>query len=133
MGNRDELGDIEVQTQRMLDAARARLSELEKERKLLTERIVQLEILLGVRRVDGVKRRAKRISTQRLRDDVIAVLNAAPEQRLRATEVLRLLVDERGYPGTRSMRTRIYTALSGWSDAGEVVRRVDRGVYQLLE
>lgn len=124
--------ELQEHTRRVLEAARDELSRLERERTALIDRIQQMEIMLGIRRFPTEKRRT-RVRSDTLRKDIAEILGEAPNQRLTAAEILNLLVDERAYPRSRSLRTRVYSALSRWAREEDGLERVERGVYRLTE
>lgn len=124
--------ELQEHTRRVLEAARDELSRLERERAALIDRIQQMEVMLGIRRFP-TERRPARVRSDTLRRDIAEILAAAPERALSATEILDRLVDERAYPRTRSLRTRVYSALSRWSREDDGLERVERGIYRLSD
>lgn len=124
--------ELQEHTRRFYEAAKAKLAQIERERSALIEKIQAMELLLGIRRVPTQKRRG-RIPSATLEADIRDILAKSEERKLGASEILEELVENRSYPGTRSLRTRVYGALSKWAREGEFLKRVERGVYQLTD
>lgn len=123
--------ELQEHTKKVLDAAKAELARLDRQRNALNDRIHQMEIMLGMRRFPNQKRKG-RIRSETLKSDIVEILSVARGKRLSAAEILDRMIETKSYPGTRSLRTRVYSSLSKWSQDGDTITRVDRGVYELI-
>lgn len=124
--------ELQEHTKRVLEAARAELARLDRERAALIDRIHHMEVMLGIRKYPAPKKKRGRIKSETLKTDITDILNRARGKKLSAAEILEELTEKRSYPRTRSLRTRVYSSLSKWAKEGEFLERVERGVYRLL-
>ena len=125
----DELPSLEELTRKMYEAKRLELALIDRKRTAIAEQVSQLEVLLGLRTLASPKKRG-RIKSDELKKDIHEILGLKPGSSLSGAEILEQLVEQRAYPRTRSLRTRVYSSLSQWVNDGEP-QRVDRGVYRL--